>query len=82
MIGQVVDTGTPNFFWRAHTVTVLLVLICCLVYKGVILYCTVLYCTVLYYTVQRSDRDPGGGLYSKWPARLHRLPLLLGDLRH
>ena len=33
---QVVDTGAPSFFWRAHTVTVLLVLICCLVYKGLI----------------------------------------------
>ena len=30
------DTGAPSFFWRAHTVTVLLVLICVLVYKGLI----------------------------------------------
>jgi len=33
---NVVDVSAPNFFWRAHTVTVLLVLICCLVYKGLI----------------------------------------------
>merc|ERR1719464_1684154 len=33
---KVVDTGAPSFFWRAHTVTVLLVLICVLVYKGLI----------------------------------------------
>ena len=33
---QVVDTGAPSFFWRAHTVTVLLVLICVLVYKVIL----------------------------------------------
>ena len=33
---NVSDLSSPNFFWRAHTVTVLLVLICCLIYKGLI----------------------------------------------
>ena len=31
---NVVDLSRPSFFWRAHTGTVLLLLICCLVYKG------------------------------------------------
>ena len=31
---NVVDKSAPSYFWRAHTITVLLVLICCLVYEG------------------------------------------------
>ena len=30
------DPDAPSYFWRAHTVTVLLVLICCLVYTALI----------------------------------------------
>ena len=30
----VVDCSSPNYFWRAHTITVLLFLISCLIYEG------------------------------------------------
>ena len=30
----VVDKSSPNYFWRAHTITVLLFLISCLIYEG------------------------------------------------
>eukprot|EP00092_Neocalanus_flemingeri_P037032 GFUD01040315.1.p1 GENE.GFUD01040315.1~~GFUD01040315.1.p1 ORF type:complete len:594 (+),score=209.90 GFUD01040315.1:93-1874(+) len=33
---NVEDPDAPSYFWRAHTVTVLLVLICCLVYTALI----------------------------------------------
>ena len=33
---KVEDPDAPSYFWRAHTVTVLLVLICCLVYTALI----------------------------------------------
>jgi len=33
---QVQDLDTPSYFWRGHTVTVLIVLICCLVYTALI----------------------------------------------
>ena len=31
---NVVDKSSPNYFWRAHTITVLLFLISCLIYEG------------------------------------------------
>ena len=34
--GRVKDDTTPSYFWRAHTVTVLLGLIGCLVYTSLI----------------------------------------------
>jgi len=33
---NVVDKSSPNYFWRAHTITVLLFLISCLIYEGLI----------------------------------------------
>ena len=31
---KVVDKSSPSYFWRAHTITVLIVLISCLIYEG------------------------------------------------
>lgn len=35
-VREVLDEGRPSFFWRAHTVTVLLALVFCLVYTALI----------------------------------------------